>query len=464
MKKGLTKLTTKDFIKQATKVHGKTYDYSLVDYKGTKKKVKIICRKHGIFEQVYRDHVTLKMNCPVCFKERRINSNPKLTTKEFIKRAKEVHGDRYDYSKVDYVNSGVKVCIICKEHGEFWQYPLNHTRAKMKCPPCAIIQRANKRRGTTEQFITKAKLTHGNKYDYSKSIFTGVDDKLIIICHKLDKDGKEHGEFKQSAYSHVNGSGCFRCVHKKSNTQPKILTTKGFIEKAVKIHGNRYDYSKIDYKGYNVHVCIICLEHGEFWQRPARHLTSEADCPKCAKIQHALDAFLTQEEFIESAKEVHGDRYDYSLVKYTGMKNKVTIKCSNGHIFKQSAGTHINGHGCPKCNRSKGEIIIEDWLIKNNIRYKHEKTFKGCKDKGFLRFDFYLIDFNMCVEFDGKQHFEVIGKWKNNGDLEGTIRRDKIKTNYCKSNNIKLLRFNYKQSKEEITNRLTFNFKSTILQ
>ena len=176
----------------------------------------------------------------------------KLTTEEFIKRAKEIHGDKYDYSKVEYKGNHAKVCIICPEHGEFWQRACSHLRG-IGCAKCGGVGKSN-----TDEFIEKAKEIHGDKYDYSKVEYINNQTKVCIIC-------PEHGEFWQTPNCHLKGKGCIKC----SNT--KKYTINDFIKKSYKIHGNKYDYSKVEYVNAHTKVCIICPEHGEFWQTPDNH-------------------------------------------------------------------------------------------------------------------------------------------------------------------------------------------------
>ena len=190
-----------------------------------------------------------------------------MTKEEFIEKARKVHGDKYDYSKVDYVNAKTKVCIICPIHGEFWQTPDNHLQGK-KCYKCA-----NKNM-TTEDFILKARKVHGDKYDYSKVDYVNTKTKVCIICPK-------HGEFWQMPNSHLCGSGCILCSYDKLH-EIKSFNKEEFIEKAKCIHGDKYDYSKVDYVNAKHKVCIICPTHGEFWQEAHLH-TIGSQCPVCAE-------------------------------------------------------------------------------------------------------------------------------------------------------------------------------------
>lgn len=209
-------------------------------------------------------------------------SGKKLTKEEFITRAKEVHGDKYDYSKVRYVNSQIKVCIICPEHGEFWQKPNKHLRGR-GCRKCADLETAKRLSSTTEKFVACAREIHGDKYDYSKVEYKDSKTKVCIIC-------PEHGEFKQRPNSHLRGCGCLKCSGSVKST------TKDFIKKAREVHGDKYDYSKVEYKSNKAKICIICPEHGQFWQTPSDHLRGSG-CPICNRGFSKPYKFNLLEEF-----------------------------------------------------------------------------------------------------------------------------------------------------------------------
>ena len=259
----------------------------------------------------------------------------KITTNEIIAKAKLVHGDKYDYSKVDYVKDYIKVCIICPEHGEFWQRPHAHLQGQ-GCPKC----KSKKQTCTTDEFIAKAKKIHGDKYDYSKVKYIDTKSKVCVVC-------PEHGEFWQTPSHHLSGCGCPKCANKNKG-EYRRSSKKDFITKARKIHGDKYDYSKVDYVNNYTKICIICPEHGEFWQTPHNHLSGQG-CPKCGVEKQTS----TKEEFIKKAKEIHGDKYDYSKVDYSNAHTKVCIICPNHGEFWQTPNNHLRGHGCPKCKRNK---------------------------------------------------------------------------------------------------------------
>ena len=322
------KLTREEFIKRAIEKHSDKYDYSKVDYKNSATKVCIICPDHGEFYQNAGSHLS-GIGCPRC------GGSGKLTTEEFIKKAKDIHINKYDYSKVEYKNAKEKVCIICPEHGEFYQTPNSHLNGN-GCSECGKEKSIEGRLYTTIVFVKKAKEVHGDKYDYSKVDYKNNYTKVCIIC-------PTHEEFYQTPNVHLQGSGCPKCCGTFK------LTTKKFIEKAIVVHGEKYDYSKIDYKNTKEKVCIICPEHGDFYQVAVSHLVG-CGCPRCA-IKFVSDSNRgTTCEFIEKARKVHGDLYEYSKVLYKNNTTPVKIFCKIHGYFSQIPSNHLQGSGCPKCN------------------------------------------------------------------------------------------------------------------
>ena len=215
------------------------------------------------------------------------NQYNKVTTETIIERFKEVHGGRYNYSKVRYINMNTPVCIICPIHGEFWQNPHNHERGAT-CPECAKIRIANKNRITYEEFIKRAKEKHGNKYNYSKVVYVNNRTKICIIC-------PIHGEFWQKPSEHLRGSGCRKCADEYTSNLIKERYKLVFKERADKIHNFKYIYNVEDYKGNEEKMRIFCPIHGEFWQTPHEHL-SGCGCPKCgiakSKCEEDIKYFL----------------------------------------------------------------------------------------------------------------------------------------------------------------------------
>ena len=205
----------------------------------------------------------------------------KKTKDEFIKESREVHGDKYDYSNVEYVGAHTKVCIICKEHGEFWQTPSNHLsgRGCIKCRDNATGERC---RFSKEDFIKRANEIHNGKYNYDKVDYKGANTKVYIVC-------PEHGKFWQTPNGHLQGHGCHKCGGNYSPMKEE------WIAYAHEVHNSKYDYSKVEYVNSKTKVCIICKEHGKFWQTPSSHAQG-VGCPKCnsSKLEGIIRKSFTE--------------------------------------------------------------------------------------------------------------------------------------------------------------------------
>lgn len=260
----------------------------------------------------------------------------RVTTADFIQRAREVHGDRYDYTKVLYVAAKSKVIIICPEHGEFEQQPTNHYIGH-GCPECG----GNKPL-TLDKFIERADKVHEGRYDYSRVVLQNVESKVEIIC-------PDHGLFLQRPASHLKGIGCHRCG--RVDTANKLSHSRErFLEDSRRAHGDRYDYSQVEYVNALSKVTIICPDHGAFKQIPANHIR-DVGCPKCGDESAAAIRTRTTQDFVQEAREVHGDHYDYSRVEYKSSHEKVKIRCAEHGSFWQSPVNHVRGNkaGCPGC-------------------------------------------------------------------------------------------------------------------
>lgn len=359
----------------------------------------------------------------------------KLTTEEFITKAKDAHGDRYDYSKVKYKTSNHKVAIICHKHGKFEQVASYHIgKYKNGCPKCAV----ENRRLTLDYFLQKAKKIHGDKFDYSLiTEYKPSKEKVDVIC-------KKHGPFRVSIYHHINrGQGCSKC---------KSLNLDGFLEKANIVHNNKYDYSKVVYTNNKEKIDIICPIHGLFNQRITDHINGQHGCLECTMETIRMST----DEFIIKANKKHENKYIYDAEKinFKTNKDKVNITCERHGVFSQKVNTHLNGAGCPSCSESKGEFSIRNYLDNKNIQFKVQKTFKECKNINMLRFDFYLPNINTCIEFNGIQHYEKVDFFGGTKGLKSTQKRDKIKESFCKKNDIQLLVIKYDEDVENVLNSL----------
>lgn len=319
------------------------------------------------------------------------------TQGEFIKECTSLYGNKYDYSKVKYINSITKVCIVCPEHGEFWVTPNSFLNGK-GCKLCGYKRISLSKRKNNEEFVRRAKIIHNDKYDYSKTEYVKNNIKVCIIC-------PEHGEFWQTPSDHLSGCGCQKCKH-------YIRTKEEFVDEASRIHNGKYDYSKINYDKTKAKVCIICPEHGEFWQLPTNHLKGHG-CPKCG-YQHASEKLTySNDEYKTKIKRIHGDRYDLTQVNYIKSVDKIDVICKKHGQFSIRAEKFLGGQGCPICGNiiSYAEEKIFNFIIQtlNVNAVQHDRTTIYPYE-----LDIYVPDYKVAFEYDGlKWHSEEFIEDKN---------------------------------------------------
>jgi len=280
-----------------------------------------------------------------------MSSRP-LSKQEFITRSINLHGDRYDYSKVNYIDTHKKVIIVCKRHGEFSQLVKNHLRKK-GCPMCSF----EKRTLTTPEFILASKKVHGDKYNYSESKYTKNCNKISIICniHKF--------KFFQTADNHLSGQGCPKCGLMSIITKNSSNTSE-FIKKSKKVHGDLYDYSLSDYINNHLKVKIVCKKHGVFKQSPGSHLHGSG-CGKCVSVISKPEM-----EFLDYCKVRKSNRQVFIRpyrIDGINRKNKTIYEFlgdywhGNPKKFKQN---DIN----ERCKMTFGELYTRTILKFNNLK------------------------------------------------------------------------------------------------
>lgn len=296
-------------------------------------------------------------------------------TKEFIHKASLIHGDKYDYSKVQFKKAIEKVIIICKTHGDFKLTPNKHLSRADGCKICGRELIGDKLRKTTEDFVKEAKLKHVDEngvpiYHYEKVDYKNNGTKVSIIC-------KKHGIFNQTPGNHLYGYGCKKCRNDNSGSSQR-LTKEQFIEKAKLKHIDEtrfplYSYEKVIYTNSHTKIIVTCKIHGDFEITPNNHLNGST-CLKCSNEKSSERQRLTTDEFLRKAKEIHGDTYDYSKTIYGKNNNEpINIICYKHGLFNQSPTSHLAGKGCKLCGNEKSSerqrFTLEECI--NKFRYFH---------------------------------------------------------------------------------------------
>lgn len=303
---------------------------------------------------------------------------------------------------------------------------------------------------TQQNIIQRIHQIHADsqQYDFSLVMYKQYDSTVNVTC-------KFHGKFCITPRLLLRGSGCKKCANEK--TRLKCSHTKEqFKKKATNIHSKKYNYDNVIYKNNCTPVQILCYNHGLFSQTPADHIDKGAGCPTCGIESRIIKNTYSTDEFVIVAKNIHGDQYEYCDVQYQGCFIKVNIICKKHGTFKQRPNDHLQGQGCPLCNISRGEWKIVQLLNKLNILYIRQYAFDDCTNMlsgnklKTLKFDFFIPNINLLIEYDGIQHFFPT---RFNGiSLERAIKihnktkkHDKIKNRYVQEHNIPLIRIPYTQ-------------------
>lgn len=313
---GRYKDSIREFVTKAREVHGNRYDYGHAIYRGAKRKLSIMCPEHGVFEQEAWSHLSGK-GCSLCG-DTRVGDLAKLAPEEFIRRAESIHGDTYDLSQIEYNGMGEKIKIVCKVHGPFMSKAGNFIYRKSGCPKCKSLKTSERSRRSLQSYADAGTLKHSGKFTYVGLTYLNQATYLTVICPK-------HGEFRQLAQDHLKGIGCVKC------SKP-VFDQQSFLLEALATHGVKYDYSNSVYTGAVEKVRITCPIHGDFLQAPTYHVNMSNGCPRCAGVgpssgQMEIFEFLkTQVEVVsESALTGSKKRFDILIpsknlaVEYHGL-------------------------------------------------------------------------------------------------------------------------------------------------
>jgi predicted nucleic-acid-binding Zn-ribbon protein len=296
------------------------------------------------------------------------------------------------------------------------------------------------KRLTQKQFIERSIELNGDKLGYDRVNYVNAHTEVWLYCKKCKK------YFKQKPMYHLNrGHGCPHCAgNMKSNKEE-------FIKKSIKIHGDKFDFSKVVYVNSKTHVILICKTCGrEFKVTPDSHINRKSGCPWCNN-----SFYKTTEEYVAQAKEIHGGRVLYDGVVYVNSKTPIYPSCPIHGVFKCDPHHHLSdGCGCPYCNISKLEKFTENFLKEHDVKYEVFKRFDWLRNKKPLNLDFYLPEYNIGIECQGRQHFEPISIFGGEEEFKNTQERDRVKKQQCEENGVKLLYINKKKEIKEVLNFL----------
>lgn len=389
-----------------------------------------------------------KQGCPKCALEKLKYDSPlKKTQEQFIEECKMIHGDKDDFSKVNYINNKEKICLICKEHGEYWQKPLDYLHGH-RCKKCANekLSEISKIKYTYEQLVSDGNEAHNNKYIYPQQDIKYLHQDCIVECEK-------HGLFKTNIYHHIHDKrGCQKCAMEKFN-----LAKRYSIEKIKEMllssdYDRAIDIDLSEYEKMNTPIRFHCNTCGkDFYRQLTVFINSNNKCPHCFKEVLSKAKTKTTEEYINQVRKIHNGFYIYDLVNYTKSDEKIDVICPKHGIFSIEANSHAQGHGCPICNESKLEKEISSFLTENGIIIERQKRFDWL---GRMSIDIYIPSLQIAIECQGEQHFEIVEYFGGKSAFERRIFLDNEKLRLCNENGIKMIYYsNRKYAENVITNK-----------
>lgn len=388
---------------QLRDLHNNYYTYNEAEFSNELRgysSISVTCPVHGAYTSLVHNHLQGK-GCKKCGDVKRGLKKRATARASFVAKSQAVHGEKYDYSGIDYVDSRTKVLIRCPRHGEFLQVPTSHFGG-CGCPACAIEHVAQARKRTHEDFVREATEVHGGRYEYPET-FDGVEVHIAIIC-------PEHGLFRQRAASHLKGSGCPQCAAIRISEARKKSFAE-FVEDARKKYGDMFLYEEVPEN----HKMVRVYHPDVGWetQEKASHLHRRVFGHSKLK-SHQIK--YTTDEFVSKAREVHGAAYGYEKTVYTGIKDLVTITCPKHGDFSQMAENHIRlACGCPSCRSPVSKIHQEilDMLAGEEVVVNDRKILAP------YEIDIYLPKRNIA--------FEINGMWYHSSKFkERDYHQDKV--------------------------------------
>lgn len=355
-----------------------------------------------------------------------------LTTNDICQRVYNKFNGKFTLIDFDkYIDCKQKVQVRCNDCGNIFTQSITGLLYENHKSYCSVCKKAE----VNKKFITRLKSLYGDEYT-PLEVYRDCKSKIRIrhnVC------GNEF--FTTGDYLFNGEHGCPKCNHRKG--ADKLFVSQEEFEKRIY---DKYgeEYSIIGkYKGYDKKVTVIHNKCGRTIDMPAGSLLSNKGCIYCGG-----KAPMTTQSFTKELEKRYGDEYSL-LGEYINAKTKITI-CHNkcGYVWDIIPYSAMNFNSCPNCNKSKGEKRISKYLDTTHLEYKSQYIFDDCKDKGYLPFDFFIPKLNVAIEYDGIGHYQKVN-WNGCTDEQAektfvTVQKhDNIKTEYCQSNNIELLRIPY---------------------
>ena len=405
------RLTNKDYIGRCRE---KGYDLPIEPYKNARTKINFRCKQGHIYKQSPSKHLYDGRGCPQCYKDKNY-----LTLDKIVNICKKNNYDiPIDGQK--YKNNNTMLTFKCNSGHTYIQRVSKHLSGH-GCPKC--------KGGVSISNIMYKKLCESNNQDLPIDDYRNSKTKIRYKCSMGHI-------YIQSPSSHLQGQGCPICFGNKKKTSEEYYNECKELGLDLPIG---------DYINAKVKIYHKCKQGHVYKQTPSDHLQGQG-CPKCKGSKKK-----TLKQYYDECKE---RELDLPIENYVNAKTKIKHVCSRcGNIYKQTPYNHLQGYGCPTCSQSHGEKFIRNYLDKYSINYIPQKKFNDLKDKTYLSYDFYLPDYNILIEYQGKQHYEECTYFGGKDTFEKQQLHDKLKREYAKNNGYKLLELHYSLDTQELVNK-----------
>lgn len=395
------------------------------------------CLLHDVFWNTAPYRVLQGCGCPKCKKEKFHKSRCR-THDQYVLEVKVVNPNVEILEQ--YIDARTPILHRCKIDGYIWKPIPDSILHGHGCPKCRDRWLHEQKAKTQKQYEEEVSKLHPT----IKVLGIYINSETPIL-HQCLIDG--HIWLAKPA-NILHGKGCPKCVGNIKLTHGEYIKRLSVI--------NPYVVPIEEYININTPILHKCLIDGNIWKVVPHSLLQGYGCPKCARNMKKTHEEYKQELFMKNP--------DIEVMEnYMGMNKSILHRCKiDGYIWPARPSNILYGStGCPCCRKSHGEKEIYKWLEFHGVEYKYQYSFADCRDKKALLFDFYLPQLNVCIEYDGIQHFQPIDfagkgeKWAIQ-NFEGTQLHDKIKDKYCRNNNISLLRIPYYKNIEEELEKFLF--------
>lgn len=413
----------------------------LENYMDSKTPILHLCKKHNIEWKAMPSNILKGCGCSECKSDKIIEKQ--LKTHEQYVEELSIKSPNLKVIE-EYIDTVTPILHYCIKHDNYWKVSPSNALNKGRCPECGKESHYELSSKPHDDYVRELSIKNPN----IEVVEQYIDAKTKIVHYCLIHDVY----WKAAPTSILRGCGCIECGKDKISNR-FLKTHDEYVNELQTVNPNIIVLGQyVNMKTPILHKCSI---HEVEWTTSPDSVLQGCGCNECRSEKISTKNLKTHEQYVEDLKLVNPSVI--VLEQYINVNTPILHKCLNdNNEWYVSPSCVLTGYGCPQCHDSKGERQVRLWLSNHNISYERQYKFKDCRDNRQLPFDFYLPCYNLCIEYDGKQHFEAIEYFGGQESFEKTLKHDNIKNEYCKNNGISLLRIPYFKNVEEELNNFLF--------